>query len=123
MNAPNNYKIKPEHGGCLTAWLAVSVLAAIFTIVTLAGIREVAQQRGIGTLIYILIGASVLHVVFIVGIFDWRRWGVYGLIAIVIISAVLQIIAGVATTRDYVAPFVQLGLLYYLIHEKWDYYD
>lgn len=119
----NDTRIKPGHGGCLTLWLVVSALAAIFVIVSLLGIRELAARRGVGPLVYILIAASVLHIVFVVGIFDWRKWGVYGIVAIVIISPILQIIAGIATTRDYIAPFVQLGLLYYLIHDKWDYYD
>ena len=123
MNAPNDYKLKPEHSGCLTAWLTVSVLAAIVVIFFLSRAIPIAQIRGMRTFVYILIGASVFNIVFIGGIFDWRRWGVIGFVATIIGSAVLQIITGLAAPRDVIAPFVQIGLLYYLIHDKWHYYD
>ena len=118
-----DHKIKPEHGGCLTAWLTVSVLAAIVAIFLLSRALPIAQIRGRGTFVYILIAASVLMIVCIGGIFDWRRWGVIGFVTMIIVSAVLQIIIGLATARDVIAPIVQLSLLYYLIQDKWHYYD
>lgn len=119
----SDLRVKPEHGGCLTAWLVVSALLSIVAVVALLGVADIANQIGRGWIVYLFLGLVVVQVISIVGVFSWRKWGVYGLIITIIASSVVQIIGGIATTRDYVAPFIQLALLYYLVNKKWEYFD
>lgn len=61
------YQVKPSHGGCLTAWLVVSGLAAIGAAVLLLGVVETASRVGRGWVIYVFIGLLVLQLVSIYG--------------------------------------------------------
>lgn len=118
-----NYTSKPERGGCLSIWLALSALLNVLAFLALVGLVSTAERRGLGFVIYLLLGATLVSLVCIYGMYNWKRWGVYGVAAISIISPIVQIIVGIATVRDYVAPFIQLGVLYYLVKDKWDHFD
>lgn len=114
---------KPERGGCLSIWLAVSALFIIIAFFGLAGLASEAERQGIGAVIYVLMGMSVLSLVCLYGIYEWKRWGVYGLAAISIISPFVEASLGVADASDCIAPFVQLGILAYLVNDKWMHFD
>jgi hypothetical protein len=121
--------VKPERGGCLTLWLVVSSLAAVVGVIllfqTLGLLNRVSGPRAsqvqlvlIFAGIFLMIGIACLW-----GIWNWKKWGVYGVIATGIVSPLLQFLLGVGNAVDCVRPIIQFGVLYFLINDKWDYFD
>jgi len=114
---------KPERGGCLTWWLGLSLVFSILAILLFLGLGSELSRRGFASLVVIGVVAIGVNLLFLYGIYEWKRWGVYGFAAASIISLVISIIGRTATTRDFVSPFIQIGLLWYLVKDKWDYFD
>jgi hypothetical protein len=61
----------------------------------------------------------VLNLASLYGIWKWARWGVYGIASVSIISLVWELMLGTANTTDFIQPFVQLGVFWFLICDKW----
>lgn len=120
---------KRERGGCLTVWVAASAIVgviAVFGFFNLLGvigrIPTAARRISIGTL-FLFGGLLAAQLVCLWGIWEWKKWGVYGMAAIAIASPFVEGALGVATATDWIAPFIQIGILYFLIKDKWGYYE
>ncbi|HEX2908787.1 MAG TPA: hypothetical protein VHO69_18090 [Phototrophicaceae bacterium] len=124
-----NYDIKPERGGCLTSWLvvssgasAVAVLGFLWIMGVVSSHPQAARQMPPGDIL--LFGIVMLvNIGSLVGIWKWKRWGVYGIVATAIASPFMEWAMGIATTTDFISPFIQLGILSFLLKDKWDYFD
>ena len=119
-------------GGCLTAWmgvsLAVSLISALVIFQLLDLLRPGNLRPGANTtpVIFYIVAVAVMlliNIASLYGMWNWKRWGVYGVASISIISPIVELIAGTAVTRDFVQPFIQLGILWFLIRDKWEYFE
>ena len=93
--APPQPSQRKRHG-CLTAWLIVMVALNILGILLVAGIFAAVDAPG--WLLGVSIGSGVLALIFIIGVFMWKKWGAIGIIAIYAISIVLNLISGSYTS-------------------------
>ena len=114
---------KPDRGGCLNLWLGASVVFSILAIVLFLGLGEQLTRRGLGFFLIFGIVAVIVNLACIYGIYQWKRWGVYGLIGASLVSLVLNVIGGTVIVTTFVSPFVQMAILWYLVHDKWDVFD
>jgi uncharacterized membrane protein (DUF2068 family) len=83
-----------QRGGCLTAFLIfmfiVNTLTAFYYLFFGDAVRS-AMPLIPAWAIPVLAVACILNVVFAVGVWQWRRWGVYGFIVLAILIFVLNI--------------------------------
>jgi len=115
--------VKPDRGGCLNLWLGASALFGVLGIFLILGLGGDLTRRGMGLFFVLSLVALVVVLVCDYGIYQWKRWGVYGLVATSFINLAISVMAGIATATSCVGPFVQLGILWYLVHDKWDVFD
>jgi hypothetical protein len=116
-----------ERGGCLTVWLTVSIAVNLIAGFVLCNTFSSISSRPSGSvrpdatiILLFLIGLLVASLTCLWAIWNWKRWGVYGIAAFSIFSPFLEIAFGTATTTDFIAPFIQLGILYFLVKDRWD---
>lgn len=120
---------RPERGGCLTLWLVLSFgvgLLGVLMYVNLLGV--VAERPGalriISPVALILFGILILSsLLFLADIWRWKRRGVYGIAITAIASPFIETMLRTADSSDWVAPVIQLGILYFLVKDKWDYFE
>jgi hypothetical protein len=121
-----------QRGGCLTAWLGVSLAASLITGVLLlqmldllrpGTIRLEADRQYVLLVVFLLGGLLVGMFACLYGIWNWKRWGVYGIAALSVASLLVSIILDVATSRDFIQPFTQNAVLWFLIRKKWQYFE
>ena len=115
--------VKPDRGGCLNLWLGASALFSVLGIFLILGLRDDLGRRGYGFLFFLSLVALVVVLVCVYGIYQWKRWGVYGLVATSFINLAFSVLAGIATATSCVSPFVQVAILWYLVHDKWDVFE
>ncbi len=104
----------PTRHGCFTAWLVVALIAQVLTLfVNSLGYNLV--HRGMPSFTPLIAGLLVLggllHITCIVALFQWRRWGFYGIVIITVLVCVLNIKAGVGTGGS-LSGLVGLAVLY-----------
>jgi hypothetical protein len=116
-----------ERGGCLTTWLVVSTgvaLLSVFlicqTLAVVTGRSGLSLRPGTWLGIIVIGGLFIAHLRCLWGIWAWKRWGVKGIAALSIISPLVEVAFGTATATDFVAPFIQIGILYFLVKDRWD---
>jgi hypothetical protein len=119
----HSFATKPDRGGCLNLWLGASVLFGILALFLLLGVGGELDRRGYGFLFILSLAAIVVDLVCIYGIYQWKRWGVIGLVATSLINLAFTVMAGIATATTCVSPFVQIAILWYLVHDKWDVFE
>jgi hypothetical protein len=90
---------KKQRHGCLTAWLALMLLAnsATALMYALAGgqISKAAEMPQWILTVFIFVAA--LNVVFTLALFQWKKWGFWGFLLTTLVGMVLNIIGGVIT--------------------------
>ena len=114
---------KPDRGGCLNLWLGASALFGVLGIFLILGLADELGRRGMGFFYVVSLVALVAALVCVYGIYQWKRWGVYGLVATSFINLTVSVMAGIATATSCVSPFVQVAILWYLVHDKWDVFE
>ncbi|MBL8155849.1 MAG: hypothetical protein JNM70_16825 [Anaerolineae bacterium] len=113
----------PPRSGCLIAWLGVSAVVSVLSAYALLAVAGTASRLGVDWIVWVGVTVAVVQLVCLYGIFNRKRWGVYGIVALAFGGMIIQIIGGIATIRDYVSPFIQLGVLYWVVRDQWDYFD
>lgn len=118
-----------ERSGCLNLWLGASALFGAFAVVSMIDLWAFvfrtpnAFQRVSPVALFLYSALLIGLLVCVWGIWKWKQWGVYGAALTSIASPFIEYSLGVATTSDWVAPFVQIIILYYLVKDKWDDFD
>jgi hypothetical protein len=117
----------PEHSGCLTLWVVVQALFTGFAAITFLGILgQFSRIRSTGLMVFVLILGVIIAgwIVSLIGIWRWKRWGVYGAVTISIISPISEFIFATPsfTMLDCFQPIIGNAILYYLIHNQWDHF-
>ncbi len=98
MNFPTGSPKQKQRHGCLTAFLIFMLLANL-----LAAYGNIAMQEGIlsvfprlsSNLILILAAGGLLNVVFVIAIFNWKKWGFWGFSVSAIIVFSINVYGGV----------------------------
>ena len=113
--------IQPERGGCLTAFLILSLIGLpIAGLITLFG----GSSSSLSLLLvpkwyYPVMGiVSIADFIFVLGMWNWKKWGVYGYAS----ASILGFFINVMTTglSGALLGLVSLVILYFLIRPVWD---
>jgi hypothetical protein len=115
-----------DRGGCLTSWLVLMIIAALFTLYSLyANSSHYFGTYGVHAgpvlwyfLVYILLETTILGGV--IALFLWRRWGFYLIASCYAMSIFLDILRGVPYTSIIlylVGRSIGLALLFWLLRQ------
>jgi hypothetical protein len=113
-----------QRGGCLSVFLVWKALALIVIsvccLISSEALRYVASSTSPIALILVLILAC-LEIVLLFGIWNWKLWGVFGMIGLGIFAFVCNLITGVGLIHSILGTSgaVILGIL---IFPRLDYY-
>lgn len=120
---------KPEHGGCLGAFLGFIIIGNIIGIILILIMRNWNQN---GPLIWDLnlaygsslvsmtpflsIGTSIATIICAYGLWNWKRWGYYGLIGLFVVAIVSSLFVG--SLIGGVSSVVAIAVLLFLMKDK-----
>ena len=97
----NTAEAKQRHG-CLTAWLIGMIifnsLAALFYLIASAKIKlnlPKAPPWATPTLAVV----CITNLVFCVALFQWKKWGFFGLVGTAILTAVINLKVGISISK------------------------
>ena len=111
-----------ERGGCLTAWLALMLIAnALTAIFYLTGGSTLQQAYPSASPIVFLIlaGLGIANLVGVYGIWTWKKWGFYLFVAAALIALVINLSLGLPIL-SVLLGLVGVAIFWYLLREKWD---
>ena len=118
MNAQKKHTVKKEHGVLLTVALGIMAIHGIVAAYLYAVAAPDAQRPWV---ISMMVIHSLANILAAIGIFYWKKWGLYVYAVSTIIAIVAGLITGVVGTVFYMLlPFVIIG---WLLRTKWDYFD
>lgn len=106
-----------QRGFWLTAWIIASGLLSALVLFLLLDVRSNSPA------IPILFFLSTANLICLGGMWRWKKWGVYGAAAIMIASPFFEAMFSRLAISDCIAPFVQVGILYLLVMNRWSDFD
>ena len=111
-----------ERGGCLTTWLLVSGVLAVIALLAILSLGAQTGNLGNGG---IITGITIMlaYLIFIYGTWNWKRWGVFGLAVSTVLSNGFQILNGIRPETNLLQMVVQLAILYFLVHSRWEQFE
>jgi hypothetical protein len=84
--------------GCLTIWLLLLLLWNLALILGYTGCNMIQwfgdTGEPFGWYYPIMIGLSVLSLVFVLALFGWKKWGFWGLLMVSGVKIVLELVSG-----------------------------
>jgi hypothetical protein len=110
-----------ERGGCLTYWLVYAAIIALLVIYFVPNFLSNTQWFK-----YASIGITVVQIIFIIGIWLWKRWGVFGYVVITLITPVVAFIRVESISQAFISLIQSLSLilvLYLLVKPKWQFFQ
>ncbi len=116
--------VEKQRGGCLTAWIILAMIAnplvAIFYL--FSGSQLTKSLPGFpGWAIPVLVVIAIANTVFAVGIWMWKRWGVYGFAASAVITLVVNLVAGLGGTSF--TGLIAIAILWWLVRNMWQQFE
>jgi hypothetical protein len=114
-----------ERGGCLTVWLVLVLIANPLTAIyyLVSGQELLRQLPGFpGWALPVLAVAAAANFVFAIGMWMWKKWGIYGFIASAAVALVINIIAGLVVP-GIISAIISIGILLFLVRDKWDEFE
>lgn len=116
------YPTVRERGGCLTAWLVLASVAnpavGLFYLANFARMSRVLP----GGIVVALVVAAIINTIFVVGIWQWQKWGVQGLLTLGVIAFFFNL-ATIGLTPATLGGLFGLGLVWFLVKDKWDQFE
>jgi len=134
-NQYQNYARQPveykDRGTCLTLWLFVSIFFASISLIgglcVIFTASNSSTSNDINSSFYVsavlLFGVIALFLVSCIAIWNWKEWGIWGFVVATILSPIVETLSGRADVSDFIAPFIQLGIFYFLIRSRWSYFE
>lgn len=107
-----------ERGGCLTAYL---IVVSIFWLIGGFSFLNISRELTSSTsqMWAMVIGiASLVAVVFVTGIWKWKKWGVLGLFGILILNILFYLIPPTRIVNAILA-FIDILIFVFLIRPVW----
>ena len=111
-----------DRSGCLKYWLIYAVGIAILLIYFL--LPTILSNST--WLTNAMIGTSVLQIIFIVGIWSWKKWGVFGYVILNFISPIIAFFNTGTLSQTLISLIQTLSLLlvlYLLVKPKWQFFE
>lgn len=65
---------------------------------------------------------SLVNIVFAIGIWNWKKWGIYGVYIVALIAFVINISLGVSVVRSLFGLALPV-VLFFLIRPLWEHYS
>ncbi len=130
QNYGHGYKPFKERGGCLTIWLVLLTLGAVmgfFGNLTTSTEEMDFLQMFIPALppwyLPVSVVMALLNLVFLVGFWTWKRWGVYGYFALVLVNVILSLVLGFGVLIAVLSIGLGPLITYILIMNIWDNFE
>jgi len=127
MNTTPSQPVR-QRGGCLSLYLLVAIFGSVLGLLAVSGANALnAQLAAAGQAVVDIpswyvpaeVALIVLTLVAIYGIFTWKKWGVYLLIAQWVISLLVNIVGGQGLGTSIVSLLIQAALLAFVLRDKW----
>ncbi len=117
--------VEKERGGCLSIYLVVGLGAAVVALFLFLGLASDSRARFLPpSYLIVTLAVTVAYIVFTYQTWNWKRWGLYGLYATMIISNVYDLVVGISDPgRNILQLFVQPLILYLLTYKKMEYFE
>jgi hypothetical protein len=116
--------------GCLTVYLVLvivfSLLSAVQYLAMGAVVRAGLEQMGMsvpGWYLPLMGVLSLAQIAFAIGIWQWKRWGVYGFVGLSLLSIVFNMVAGISPVFTIIASAIGLGILFFVVRPLWDHFE
>ena len=109
-----------ERGGCLTYWLAYAVIIALLVVYFAPNLISNTPW-----FLNASIGITVFQIIFIVGIWLWKKWGVFGYALITFIAPIVTFLRVASISETFISLIQSLSLilvLYLLVKPKWQFF-
>lgn len=116
----NNYDPEKRHPGCFQLWMVAMILFSILAAILWLDQRLLAILPPLA--VYAVVGTTIAEAVCVFGIFQWKKWGVYGLVAALIFSFILKSTLNLVESRSIISMIVAFVILYFFVPPKWKYY-
>ncbi len=125
--APSGTPVR-ERGGCLSLYLILAIVGAVFGLLAVLGTGSVNAQlaaAGQPTIdlpswyIPAQVVLIVITLVAIYGIFTWKKWGVYVLGATWVLSLIASLAGGQSVVTSLVVLVIEAALLWFVLRGKW----
>jgi hypothetical protein len=119
-----------ERGGCLTLYLIVIVIGSILGLIAAFSLSSTANQlaaQGFAVAVPSWYGPAwivsiILSLAGAYGTWNWKKWGVYLLIANLVFSAAISVAAGQALSAI-IGLIIAGAILWYLLRNKWAFFE
>lgn len=111
-----------ERGALLTIWLILMILDSIFSSYLIYYLRQQQQMSSPAWIWTLLVAVAAAKIVAAVGIWFWRKWGLW----LYAISVAGGIVAGLALTASQLIVFhdvIPLLITGYLVKDKRPYFE
>ena len=107
----------PVRHGCLTAWLIFALIAHSITILIYSLMYQTIHLRmpSVTPLVAgLLVAGGVASITCVLALFQWRRWGFYGIAVITTLVFGLNLTIGVGAARS-LSGLLGIALLYWVL--------
>jgi hypothetical protein len=116
---------KVKRSGCLTAFIIIMIvlyaLGAIGSFVAgplLAGMLPEYDVSAGNPIFNALL--SVLSIVFLIGVWKYKKWGFYGFVAVAVLNIILSIFTTGSIIGSIISGLIFPVILYFLLRPIWN---
>lgn len=121
----DSYGTMRERGGCLSVFLVFIMAVNVFALFLYCNqISELSRYSGSSSLMPLLavaFGVQCVVIACAVAVWNWKKWGYYGLMVSYVLSIVLSLVTGALT--NIIGAFIGMGILFALVNDKLDMFD
>jgi hypothetical protein len=113
----NSFKVKEKsRHGCLTTYLVLLIIGNLVTLVfrLLSSLAPDNKMPVLAIIAYSLLALFII--VCAVAIYNWKKWGVWGLCAVAVINFVIGVISGELLIISIFQLVAILGILFWVLH-------
>ena len=120
-NLANMDGLKERHG-CVTAWLIFGIIVysfvALFFMFSSDFVRAIYPQSISNSMLVLLVILNVCSVVFYVMLLQWKKIGFWCMIAIAIISCIINMNTGMGIGMSLLGVIISVGIFYGILQIK-----
>ena len=122
----NFYSVSREtknRGGCLTYGLAYATYIAVLLLYFLSNLLSNVQWHQVAIA---ALSITFFQIISIIGIWLWKKWGVFGYAATTMITPIIPFIRVGFVSQSFVSLIQSLSLilvLYLLVRPKWQFFE
>ena len=117
-------EFNPKRGGWLTTFLILMFIGNPVSLIFLFAaslIKNLSKNSPIWV-IPVLGVSSIINIICAIGIWKWKKWGVYGLVITTLIVVATNISIGISINRALLG-FIGLAIIIFLVNPLWKYFE